>query len=242
MGEQPPEQVEPLLADVEQIVGPIARHFASLPVSPEAVLWPNAEDLPHRFHALLNGVDWSRYSSEEPLRLLDLGCGPGFLLNYLGHAGLIDRVDYTGVDLNPDVLAAARERWPERRFLERDVRSEPFPDGLFDYAVLCGVFTVRFSLNEADMRTLLIETLQAIWPSTVDGLAYNVMSKHVDWERDDLFHLPCDDALTIARDFLGTRQVRILHDYGLFEYSCVVSREPTRNSLVLTADWFDRRC
>ena len=28
----------------------------------------------------------------------------------------------------------------------------------------------------------------ALWT----GIAFNVMTKHVDWERDDLFHLPFD--------------------------------------------------
>lgn len=241
MGEQPPPQVQALSPDVEQIVGPISRHFAGRPVSPEAVLWPNAKDLPHRFHALLNGVDWSLYSPEKPLRLLDLGCGPGFLLDYFDFAGLIDKVDYTGVDLAPDILTAAARRWPGKRFLRRDIRREPFPESAFDYAVLCGVFTVRFALDQAAMRTLMVEMLEAIWPSIVHGLAYNVMSKHVDWERDDLFHLPCDDALAIARNSLGTRQVRILHDYGLFEYACLVFREANRDVLVLPDDWFERR-
>ncbi len=55
------------------------------------------------------------------------------------------------------------------------------------------------------------------------GVAFNVMSKQVDWERDDLFHLPLDilaSFLTknISRDFV------IRHDYGLYEYTTYVYR------------------
>jgi SAM-dependent methyltransferase len=240
MDEQLSREVKDLAPDVEQIIRPIVQHFSGRPVTPEAVLWPNADDLPHRFHALLNGVDWGRYTPQNPLRLLDLGCGPGFLLDYLSHLGLLDRVDYTGTDLSAEILAEAARRWPRQRFLMRDIRTEPFTEGAFDYAVLCGVFTVRFSLPREDMIKLTLETLQSTWRSIRYALAYNVMSKHVEWERDDLFHLSCDEAVRMAREELGTREVRILHDYGLYEYTCLVFREPVRDVATLPADWFAR--
>ena len=56
------------------------------------------------------------------------------------------------------------------------------------------------------------------------GIAFNVMSKDVDWERDDLFHLPLSDLsvfLTkdISRDFV------IRNDYGLYEYIIYVYKK-----------------
>jgi len=88
------------------------------------------------------------------------------------------------------------------------------------------------------MLTLMLETLKAGWVLTERSMAFNVMSKHVDWERDDLFHLPCDDAIAIAREHLGTRHIRILHDYGLYEYSCLISRAPIRRE-GMPKDWFE---
>jgi hypothetical protein len=54
-------------------------------------------------------------------------------------------------------------------------------------------------------------------------MAFNVMSKHVDWERDDLFHLPFDElgrwlVSSISRNFV------IRADYGLYEYTTYVYR------------------
>jgi len=55
------------------------------------------------------------------------------------------------------------------------------------------------------------------------GVAFNVMSKHVDWERDDLFHLPFD---TLARYLIAslTRNFVIRSDYGLYEYTTYIYR------------------
>jgi hypothetical protein len=62
-----------------------------------------------------------------------------------------------------------------------------------------------------------------IFPFVGKGLAFNVMSKHVDWERDDLFHLPLD----VLADFLTknlTRNYIIRNDYGRYAYTVYVYR------------------
>ena len=55
------------------------------------------------------------------------------------------------------------------------------------------------------------------------GVAFNVMSKHVDWERDDLFHLPFDEMAGFVTRNL-TRNFVIRNDYGLFEYTVYLYR------------------
>ena len=69
--------------------------------------------------------------------------------------------------------------------------------------------------------------LRRVWPRAREGLAFNVMSKHVDWERDDLFHLSTDLLLAFLKSELS-RHVVIRHDYGLYEYTVYVYREPNR--------------
>jgi hypothetical protein len=51
------------------------------------------------------------------------------------------------------------------------------------------------------------------------------MSRLVDWERDDLFHLPFD----VMAEFVGKRLSRhfvIRHDYPAYEYTTYVYRRP----------------
>jgi hypothetical protein len=48
-----------------------------------------------------------------------------------------------------------------------------------------------------------------------------VMSKHVDWERDDLFHLPFDALGSFLREEVS-RHFVIRHDYGLYEYTTYI--------------------
>ncbi len=51
------------------------------------------------------------------------------------------------------------------------------------------------------------------------------MSKQVDWERDDLFHLPLDQMADFVCGNLS-RNFVIRNDYGLYEYTTYVYREP----------------
>lgn len=65
-----------------------------------------------------------------PLEILDVGCGAGFLTNYLSEHGY--RV--TGLDSSPESLAVAKrhDRTGRVEYVEGDAMKLPFPDQSFD--------------------------------------------------------------------------------------------------------------
>jgi SAM-dependent methyltransferase len=193
-------------------------------------------DLAARYAILLSPIDFSNYSKDEPLRLLDVGCGFGLLLEYLTANSLLDRVDYTGVDLLDSMLKEARRRWPRHRFDQRDVRDERYDDHEFDYSIACGLFTVKHGNTYHETRAFAQDTLKAIWPSVKLGLAFNAMSKHVDWERDDLFHWPLDDIMAFCKRDLS-RHVTFRLDYGLWEAATLVRKEPLPRLSKVPVNW-----
>ena len=50
------------------------------------------------------------------------------------------------------------------------------------------------------------------------------MTKHVDWERDDLFHLPVRRPRRRSSTAEVSRNFVIRNDYGLYEYTAYVYR------------------
>ncbi len=56
------------------------------------------------------------------------------------------------------------------------------------------------------------------------------MSKYLDWERDDLFHLGFDDMASFLDSDIS-RHFVIRHDYELFEYTVYVYRESEAQAL-----------
>ena len=187
--------------------------------------WPRPEDVEKRHAVMLDVVRPERHSADKPARLLDFGCGLAHFQEFLQRRD-IRHVHYSGLDLSPKFVARCRAKFPETTFYCLDLLDPSATLPRFDYIVLNGVFTEKRDLTQDEMldyfRSLSLRGL-----SHADiGIAFNVMSKQVDWERADLFHLPMDDmAQFVAADL--TRHFVVRHDYGLYEYTTYVYREPT---------------
>ena len=81
-----------------------------------------------------------------------------------------------------------------------------------------GVFTEKKGLTFEEMWEYFSEMLKKVYLLANKGIALNVMSKQVDWERDDLFHVPLD----LLADFVCKKLSRnfiIRNDYGLYEFT-----------------------
>jgi dTDP-4-amino-4,6-dideoxygalactose transaminase len=188
--------------------------------------WPNETDRRTRFDVMLDVIDcWP----DSPVVLCDFACGTGELLAHIRRRGL-QNIAYLGADRSTKALSYARAKFPEATFVELDVNAPGANLSLIacDYLVANGLFTVRYGMSHEQMWSFVVATIERLWPQVQRGLAFNVMSKVVDWEREDLFHLPMDDAARLLHRLAG-RQVRMRADYGLYEYTAYAYRgEPWR--------------
>lgn len=188
--------------------------------TPQGVDWPKADDAQLRYAVMLSMVDPAR-----PSRLLDLGCGAAHLLDHLHERGSHPLLEYVGADLSTAFVALCRQKHPNTVFRQVDLLADHPPLGRFDHVVMNGVFTERRELSFDEMWAFFERLVLAAWQHTEHTLAFNVMSSHVDWERDDLFHVPFDRLTTFLCSSVS-RHFQIRHDYGLYEYTVFVSRAP----------------
>lgn len=191
-----------------------------------------------RFGATARGVDWNSAESQAlrfaqlcrvlpgkgPFSLNDLGCGYGELRGYLEREGHENgEADYLGVDIAPEMVAAARERAgpaPRTRFAEGAA-----PDRVADYAVASGIFNVRLAVPDAEWRAHLLATLDVLDACSRRGFAFNCLTSYSDAGRmrPDLYYadpLPLFDHC--KRRY--SRDVALLHDYGLYEFTMIVRK------------------
>ena len=93
-------------------------------------------------------------------RIIDLGCGLGYLKGYLDKK-VPNYRSYLGVDLSEEMVRGARKRFGESeraRFVRRDILAEPFSENEFDVGFLISVFGYRIGPDpERYMKTLLRE-------------------------------------------------------------------------------------
>lgn len=232
----------PHAGTLSRIRDSIEQRFAELGPSPQGLWWPNAADLALRYEVFMAPL--LAAAGGARLSLLDFGCGAGFLPDWLEANGLLDRVDYTGLDISAPVLAEARARRPGLRFLQADILAGGVPPaadgGAHDAVVACGIFTCRFANGHAEMQAYAEASLAALWGATRRCLVFNAMSKHVDWERDDLFHWGVDEVMRFCRARLA-RHVEMRSAYGLWECSFHVWRDPHRRASQMPDRWRDER-
>ena len=137
--------------------------------------------------------------------------------------GDVKHVSYSGLDLSKRFVDLSRQKFPELTVYHADVLVEPAAVPDFDYIVMNGVFTEKCQLSQESMVSYFERLVPTVFAKARRGIAFNLMSTHVDWEREDLFHLS-HDALA---DFLVrnvSRHYAIRADYKLYEYTTYVYR------------------
>jgi SAM-dependent methyltransferase len=168
-------------------------------------------------------LDVMRFDALKPAipKVFDIGCATGILLDYYVGSD-VGSIHYRGVDLSGIMLATARKKHPNHEFIEAD----PFERADIwswapDYVIMGGLFMWRASFSELEWRQYMLNLIKIAFNNCKRGIVFNVMSKHVDWERGDLFHVPFDElASTLGKEV--SRNYIFRADYGLYEYTTYV--------------------
>ncbi|MEM9202303.1 MAG: class I SAM-dependent methyltransferase [Actinomycetota bacterium] len=193
-----------------------ARHGATA----AGVDWPDEAGAALRYDVMLDLIRHDPLAPTTPT-LLDFGCGAGGLLEHLRADALGEHIAYRGHDLSARYIEYCRQTYPDVEFTIGDVL-DGYELAPVDYVVANGVFTERLSLGHDAMFAFMVSVLSKLAEVAQRGVAFNVMSTHVDWERDDLFHV---DPGRVA-DLAGSigRRFAIRHDYPLYEFTTYLYR------------------
>lgn len=180
--------------------------------TPEGLAWDNQLNLNKRYEVMFDVV--KHYNTS----ILDFGCGYGGLYEWILNNK--KTAEYVGLDINKEAIKFAKEKHPETTWIESDIHKDTLQTD-FDYIICNGTFTVKDTLTQDEMWDFMTSTLEKLWTKTNKGIAFNVMSKLVDWERDDLFHVSMDQLGQWLKDNLS-RDFIIRNDYKLYEYTAYV--------------------
>ena len=204
-------------------------YFARLGDSALGMGWPNIADAVRRYEVMLDVIP-DRRALAHPVRVLDLGCGCGHLYEHLQKHSATSieykgPIEYTGIDLSEQFIQRCVEKYPQADFRQMDILQTPELLESFDYIIINGIFTSRCSMSFERMWSFVQAMLKLAFSRARHGLAFNAMSKQVDWEREDLFHLPLDTLASFCCHNLS-RHFVIRNDYGLYEFAAYVYQQP----------------
>jgi SAM-dependent methyltransferase len=147
--------------------------------------------------------------------LNDLGCGYGALLQFLARRRRLRELDYLGVDVSPEMIAAARAAHP--RHAHRFVIGSQSPR-VAHYSVASGIFNVRLDVPLVLWERFVQQTLSQLRETSRLGFAINFMTP-VPATMDSppqLYRPPLERWPSYIEKELGFR-VEPVQGYGLHE-------------------------
>lgn len=191
------------------------------------------------FGATPKGVDWNSESSQlirfkqlsqildnhHSFSINDLGCGYGKLVSFLKKR-YTNLETYCGYDLSAKMVSSAREQYNLLENTSFIVIDHAFQIKTADYTVASGIFNVKMDYSENEWLSYILKTVDAISEKSTKGFAFNLLTKYSDAEymKDYLYYSdPCFFFDYCKQNF--SRNVTLLHDYGLYEYTILVRKK-----------------
>lgn len=176
--------------------------------------WPNYKDTLIR-HSVMYDIIENKEST-----LLDFGCGLGHYYEWIENINNPKLAKYSGLDINEGFYNTCKTKFPHLTFYHLDIfKDDNLPN--FDYITINGVFTEKQELTQEEIWNFFTSAISKLWNKCDKGIAFNLMSKHVDWEREDLFHVGLDELGWYLKNNLS-RNFIIRNDYKLYEYTTYV--------------------
>ncbi len=130
---------------------------------PYALYWSGKDIQEVRFQVI---ADISMASGDS---VLDVGCGFGDFHRWAKEQGIY--LDYTGLDLSPDLLAEAQQHHPDASFFQGELFDAPYEEQSMDWVILSG------ALNEElhDDSSYAQRMIARMYRLCRRGVAFNML-------------------------------------------------------------------
>ena len=187
---------------------------------PQGIGWKSAEAQATIFRQVTKIIE-----ARSGFSIADLGCGLGHLYDFLRAEGYSD-FRYAGYDILEEMVEAAASQHAGSGATFSRIGDASHIDAA-DYVVAAGIFNLKYSMPDDEWMAYVLRTLHAMNDRSGAGFAFNALTKYSDAEfmRPELHY--SDPAFLFdycKRHF--ARNVALLHDYTLYEFTILVRKRP----------------
>ncbi len=163
------------------------------------------------------------FANDDNFTVHDVGMGIADLNAYLVETLPGKKFTYSGTEILPEYVEAARERFPDLEFMLRDV-AETVPTDRHDWVVMSGVFHQRRESSIREWEAFAEHILSHSFQMANKGIAFNFISPFVDFYQTQVYYSNLPKLINFINDKLS-RFFEIRHDYALFEFTVYVYKE-----------------
>ena len=188
------------------------------------------------FGATPQGVDWNSEASQDlrfaqltrilpedqPYSLIDYGSGFGSLYDLLKKQG--HTLDYYGFDIVDGMVSEGQRLHANDPHCTFTTSENSLP--IADYAIASGIFNIKLDTGFEDWTQYVLSILQRMHALTRKGFSFNLLTRYSDVEhmRVDLYYADPAFYFTHCKIHFA-RNVALLHDYGLYDFTILVRKE-----------------
>ena len=190
----------------QSIVARYSDRYNQLGTDVRTLGWGNIEQQSYRFIQALQAENLSQKS------ILDIGCGFGDFLSACIDNNLEIR-NYTGWDINPDLIRVAQERHPMASFSALDLSNLDDVFVVAEVGLMLGVLNLNFK-DKYDNLVFSKMMIKKAFDSVSKSLVVDFLSSHKspDYPSED-FVFYHDPAEMLSYALTLTPSVRLFHDY-----------------------------
>jgi len=205
----------------DSLLSEVAAYYSSKLIeygeTPRGVDWNGEDSQILRFEQLCRLIQ----DESEGFSLNDLGCGYGAMFDFLSTKYSI--TSYLGIDVSEEMVRAAVSRYKARPVARFIAKAEP--DIVADYSIASGIFNVRLERTDHEWYDYLQTTLDILDRTSHRGFAFNCLTSYSDEDkkRDYLYYADPCRLFDLCKNRYS-RNVALLHDYELFEFTILVRK------------------
>ncbi|CAN5492971.1 class I SAM-dependent methyltransferase [soil metagenome] len=188
--------------------------------SAEGMGWRDTSSQEIRFKQLIKVID-----SSIPFSINDVGSGSGDLITLL-KSEFKDQFSYSGYDNLKEMTELAKKQFPESKTIKFKTIKDYADLDQADYSVASGIFNVKNSIDASDWQQYILATITTLSLYSRKGFAFNALTSYSDTDKmkSDLYY---SDPLFLF-DYCKTKfskNVALLHDYGIYDFTILVRKE-----------------
>lgn len=189
------------------------RHGAN---TSEILGWENREAHFARFEILKHVLN-DRNRTKPVFTLLDIGSGLGDLYSFL--SGDFQQMQYTGVDILPEMTSSAKKRFPNVDFLTADIFSEAvFSSKSFDFLFSSGIFNINLG-NNYEFMTNAVNLMISL---ACESVVFNCLSDESRDKEDGYFYYSAQRVAQIIEESQNFVDFKIIDGYLHNDFSVVI--------------------
>jgi SAM-dependent methyltransferase len=139
--------------------------------------------------------------------ILDVGCGWGGFYKFIAAQNNKSfQIDYTGIDVVPEMIDEASRTYTKATFHNADLFDLPVRKQ-YDYVICNGVLTQKLSASIPDMESYANNLISRMYDLCQRGIAFNHMSHRVNFMVENLYYRNPIEVLIFCFTHLSPRVV-----------------------------------